>query len=184
VDTVNGLRRVAGNRRLYRTLLKKYSEGQSETATAIKQALGSGDRALAERLAHTLKGVSGNIGAAGVESAAAEVERAVREGADASGGVARLETELEAVLVSLRGAVGSEETEAAPATSARNLQEVLGKLDAYLADSDGEASEYLSEHAPDLRAALGQQRFGELRKAIDDFDFQAALEKLRAAAQA
>jgi hypothetical protein len=35
-----------------------------------------------------------------------------------------------------------------------------------------------------LRAALGQDRFGEIRKAVDGFDFQSALERLRAAAQA
>jgi HPt (histidine-containing phosphotransfer) domain-containing protein len=182
VDTASGLRRVAGNQRLYLNLLRKYLEGQSGTASEIKRALESGDRALAERLAHSLKGVSGNIGALAVQDAAGEVERAARTGADASHFVARLEAELGPVLESLHGALGPEE--AGAATSAQNIQEVLGKLDAYLADSDGEAAEYLSEHAPGLRAALGQERYGELRKAIEDFDFQAALDKLRAAARA
>jgi two-component system sensor histidine kinase/response regulator len=180
VDTASGLRRVAGNRRLYLNLLRKYSEGQSGTADAIKLALKRGDRELAERLAHSLKGVSGNIGAQAVQESAAEVERAVRTGADASASIASMEAELDLVLESLRGALSLEEpTAAASSASAEDMREVLGKLDTYLADSDAEALEYLSEHGPVLRAALGQQCLGELSKAIDDFDFQTARQKLR-----
>jgi PAS domain S-box-containing protein len=184
VDTGSGLRRVAGNKALYLNLLRKYSESQAGTAGAIKRALEGGDRALAERLAHSLKGVSGNIGALRVQDAAAEVERAARVGADASALVESMGAELDAVLASLRSTVPPEEIAAAPAASAEDIRQILEKLDAYLADADGDALDYLSEHAAAMRAALGHERFGELRKAIEDFDFQAALEKLRAVVQA
>src|SRR5262249_9449068 len=61
VDTASGLKRVAGNLALYRNLLGKFVEGQAGVPDAVRKALREGDRSLAERLSHTLKGVSGNI---------------------------------------------------------------------------------------------------------------------------
>ena len=87
LDTANGLRRVAGNRRLYRELLGKYVSGQAEAVTQIRAALAHGDWATVERLAHVLKGVSGNIGATAIEQLAGDLEQALREHRD----VAKLE---------------------------------------------------------------------------------------------
>jgi two-component system, sensor histidine kinase and response regulator len=184
VDTAGGLKRVAGNRQLYMKLLRKYIEGQSGVVNAINAALQTGDRTIAERLAHTLKGVSGNIGAAAVQHDAAEVERAVRNGADVSAALTRLGAELTAVIGRLRESLDTGEGPAPAARAAQNVQEICGKLGAYLADSDGEASEYLSEHAELLRRALGQEEFGSLRKSVDEYDYVSALEKLRAFEQA
>ena len=78
-----GLTRVAGNKRLYRSLLEQFAAKQADAASKIEEALAKGDRALAERIAHTLKGVAGNIGIVDVQEAAAKVEKAIREG-DAS----------------------------------------------------------------------------------------------------
>ncbi|HVR53279.1 MAG TPA: response regulator, partial [Pseudorhodoferax sp.] len=62
LDTAAGLRRVLGKVPLYRQLLSKFMAGQAGTPQAIAQALQHGDAATAERLAHTLKGVAGNLG--------------------------------------------------------------------------------------------------------------------------
>ena len=78
IDTAGGLKRVAGNQRLYRNLLQQFVDKQADVAIQIQAALGAGDRALAERLAHTVKGVAGNLGITGVQNAAAAVEKALR----------------------------------------------------------------------------------------------------------
>jgi two-component system sensor histidine kinase/response regulator len=185
VDTASGLKRVAGNAALYRNLLGKFVEGQAGAPDAIRKALRDGDRALAERMSHTLKGVSGNIGASRVQAAAGEVERAVREGAEAQALLAALDGVLAEVVGGLRGALsdgtGGDEAES-PAPSAENARAVLEKLEAYLADSDGETADYLAQHAPVLRGALGHETFSEIRKAVEDYDFVAALDRLRAEA--
>ena len=62
VDVVGGLKRVAGNKKLYRSLLTQFAEKQGDAATQISEALKSGDANLAERIAHTVKGVAGNLG--------------------------------------------------------------------------------------------------------------------------
>ena len=46
----------------------------------IKAALQSGDVETAARLAHTVKGVSGNLGGESLYRAAAELEKAIKEG--------------------------------------------------------------------------------------------------------
>jgi two-component system sensor histidine kinase/response regulator len=77
IDTEGGLKRVMGNGNLYIDLLRRYSEGQKKAAERIRESLAAGDRPLAERIAHTLKGVSGNIGAAEIQSLAGELEAAI-----------------------------------------------------------------------------------------------------------
>src|SRR5262249_29166149 len=70
LDTADGLLRVAGNRKLYMKLLRQFVEQQARTPAEISTALAAGDRTLATRLAHTAKGVAGNLGARAVQTAA------------------------------------------------------------------------------------------------------------------
>ena len=76
--------RVAGNKKLYRKLLRQFSNTEADAAQRIASALAENDRALAERLAHTVKGVAGNIGATAVQNAAANLEKAIKGSAPAA----------------------------------------------------------------------------------------------------
>jgi CheY-like chemotaxis protein len=78
VDVKTGLSRMMGKKPLYLTMLRKYLEGQSGCAILIKNALAAGDLATAQRAAHTLKGVSGTIGATDIPRLADAVENAIR----------------------------------------------------------------------------------------------------------
>jgi signal transduction histidine kinase/DNA-binding response OmpR family regulator/HPt (histidine-containing phosphotransfer) domain-containing protein len=78
LDTADGLNRVAGNRKLYLKLLRQFVEQQASSVEQISAALVQGDNTLAERLAHTLKGVAGNIGAKRVQTAAGALEKLLR----------------------------------------------------------------------------------------------------------
>src|SRR6185436_15574135 len=77
LDAADGLLRVAGNRALYVKLLRQFVEQQGEAPARIADALGAGDRATAERLAHTVKGVAGNLGARAVHASAGVLEGAI-----------------------------------------------------------------------------------------------------------
>ena len=79
IDTASGLKRVAGNLTLYAKLLVKFHDGYAATADEIRKALDDGDQELAVRLAHTVKGVAGNIGADDLQGVAAELEHALRQ---------------------------------------------------------------------------------------------------------
>ena len=73
-----GLARVGGNIKLYRKILIKFYNAYSDATEQIKDALDKDDQELAQRLAHTLKGVSGNIGAKGLFGPAGELEAAIK----------------------------------------------------------------------------------------------------------
>ena len=63
IDIAAALARVGGNRAVLDRVLKKFARNHGGAADQIRAALESGDRAAARRIAHSIKGVSGNIGA-------------------------------------------------------------------------------------------------------------------------
>jgi two-component system, sensor histidine kinase and response regulator len=78
IDIKTGLNRVGGNKKLYRDLLVKYSKDNQTVTQQIQEALNKKDMELAQRLAHTVKGVSGNIGAGEVQKTAEVVELSIK----------------------------------------------------------------------------------------------------------
>ncbi|MBI3192821.1 MAG: response regulator, partial [Pedosphaera parvula] len=63
LDATAGVRRVADNVRLYRTLLKQFAAQQGGAGVTIQSLLDAGERDGACRVAHTVKGVAANLGA-------------------------------------------------------------------------------------------------------------------------
>jgi two-component system sensor histidine kinase/response regulator len=78
LDSFNALRRVLGKRSLYESMLRKFITGQKSVVDEINRALQECSWEDAECLAHTLKGVAGNIGATEVASLATQLESALR----------------------------------------------------------------------------------------------------------
>jgi two-component system sensor histidine kinase/response regulator len=83
LDTALGLSRMMNKKPLYLAMLRRYVAGQRDVPADIRAALGKGDAATAERLAHTTKAVSGNVGATLVQERATALEHALREHGDA-----------------------------------------------------------------------------------------------------
>jgi len=78
LDTVAGMHRMMGKRKLYLQMLRRFADGQHDTPERLRQALAIDDWETAERLAHNVKGVSGTIGATEVPKHAAAVESLLR----------------------------------------------------------------------------------------------------------
>jgi CheY-like chemotaxis protein len=79
LDSINGLRRVLGKKNLYESMLRKFITGQKSVLKEIAVALKENSWEDAERLAHTLKGVTGNIGATTLVALATQLESAIKE---------------------------------------------------------------------------------------------------------
>jgi len=77
IDTTTALARTAGDSTLLLRLLKSYREREAGAAEAIEASLLAGRREEAKERLHSIKGVSGNLGAMGVYRAAADLERAL-----------------------------------------------------------------------------------------------------------
>lgn len=79
LDAQLGLKRILGKKDAYYKILRKFAAAQKDTITEIEEALGKRDRITAVRIAHTLKGLAGNIGAESLQEKAAALERMIRE---------------------------------------------------------------------------------------------------------
>ncbi|MGL1956839.1 MAG: response regulator [Colwellia sp.] len=73
-DVKNALARMAGNVKAYRNTLKKVIKSEGDAVQRIRAALAEKDYKTAELVAHTLKGVAGNIGANFVVPVAEQLE--------------------------------------------------------------------------------------------------------------
>ena len=100
LDVKDGLGRMMGKKPLYVAMLRKFVTGQKDSLQAIREALDGPDWPTAQRVAHTLKGVSATLGAKAISSLAGGVETAIREQHPRSH-VDRALTELELPLHSL-----------------------------------------------------------------------------------
>jgi two-component system, sensor histidine kinase and response regulator len=100
LDTALGLSRMMGKKSLYAAMLRRYLAGQQQVVAEIRQALADGDDSTAERVAHTTKAVSGNVGATSIQERAAALEAAIGEHR-APAELARYLDELEAPLACL-----------------------------------------------------------------------------------
>jgi PAS domain S-box-containing protein len=80
LDVQKGLESVRGRAANYRKLLRMLVDTHAQDVTALRGRLDAGDSREAHRLAHSLKGAAGTLGCTRVESAARELEIAIRDG--------------------------------------------------------------------------------------------------------
>lgn len=187
LNAADGLRRVAGNRKLYLKLLRQFADQQADAATQLAEQLKAGDLETAERTAHTVKGIAANLAIADVQASAGALEKAIREQADP----VRLETlrqEFAAVLFDLlarlRPALGAEPAtvSTAPAVPAdpAQVQPVVAQMLKQLAEFDTAAAETLEAHRATLGSLFTPEDFARFDKHVHDYAFgeaQAALEQ-------
>ncbi len=191
LDTSLGLKRVVGKKDFYLTMLRKYIDNQSEAPAQIRQSLEAGDYATAERLAHTAKGVSGNIGATRLQELAAAVEKAIKDGEspDVIEGLLGPFADAHALLVTglqeaLPASKSTEKTDGGTASVDREQGVAACKsLAALLINDDSEALDLFEERKDLLRGILGANEFRFIEKALKDYDFEKALMLLRSQAE-
>jgi CheY-like chemotaxis protein len=80
VTIETGLARVSGNKKLYRELLTRFTTRFADADVELKRLISTKDAKSARRLVHSIKGVSGNIGAMDLSKRAGELEKAICKG--------------------------------------------------------------------------------------------------------
>jgi two-component system sensor histidine kinase/response regulator len=188
LEAAAGLARVGGNRALYVKLLRQFVAEQGPALDQVAAALSTGDRALAERLAHSLKGVAGNLGATRVQSEAGVLERLIRERASADevdNARLRVDRELAPLTTALGAILGARP--ASPAVTAApssmsvdpaQSREAATKLVALLSESDPGASEFIQEHRDALVVLFDPASFAEFEALVDGYAFADAHDRL------
>jgi CheY-like chemotaxis protein len=187
LDQAAGLRRVMGKQHRYLAMLKGFADTQANVPQAIAQSLAEHDIPTATRLAHTLKGLAGNVASAEVVRAAAAVEQALHSRAGdgvRAGLLASLATSLAAQIAAIQRVLPPDEAQPRDTDfdlqGADHLDALCRELEVLLANDDGNAERLLAEHAALFRAAFASH-FVALQTAVNTFDSEQALAILQEA---
>ena len=179
LDVAAGLRAVRGDMAHYQRLLEKFCSGQGEAMAGVDALLVAGDLAVAQRFAHTLKGLAGTLGIEDLRQQAAALEAALKQ--QAPGDVLRadaaaLNAALTRRIAAIRAALPAAAT--APAATARvdlaSLAEPLHTLLKYLETDDLHAAELWRQWQPAMAAAFGTAA-ASLDRQIASFAYDAAI---------
>lgn len=179
-----GIARVNNNQKLYFTLLKKFRGNNQDILVDIEKHLEQGDLHTAERLAHTLKGVAGNLGASELfkKSKVLDeilVEKKYNKG-ECAVAMAAVKKELSRVISAIENIMEVNQ----PVQNQQTLDidraivslEILQKQ---LEDYDSDALQNFEK----LKQALGEQaaafNMEQLEKLIEQYDFEGALDLLK-----
>ncbi len=184
IDIESGVKRLSGNRKLYRKLLIDFSASYSSLPQDIGKAIKESSADTALRLAHTLKGVAGNISAYDIQNIASNLENAISQNAkeEYEGLLSRLGEAFKSFNELIKGlkettkAADSNTDEKPPLTE---VEPVLRKLAMLIWEDNVDAGNGLEE----LKKCIGGSRFSEeiqaLTESIGNFDFEAAKDPLQ-----
>jgi HPt (histidine-containing phosphotransfer) domain-containing protein len=78
MDVANGLKMLRGMRQPYLNLLRKMAANHGADMESLQAALDGGDEATALRIAHSIKGMAGQLGLTGLADAARDLESYLR----------------------------------------------------------------------------------------------------------
>ncbi len=183
IDIEEGLERMGGNMQSYLRLLQKFTVNQSESILKIETALAAQDQKLAEDLAHTLKGVSGSIGATDLSGASAKLETAIKQRTEHS--IAELLAHSRTELARVLGLIENITEQNSPSTSRdsrklpgdleQNLRLLLEKLDAY----DSEAEETLLAILDSVGGTPVVEMLMGIKQHISEYALETAASELR-----
>jgi two-component system, sensor histidine kinase and response regulator len=181
-DLPEGIKRIGGDRALYRRLLLQFLDHSGNAADEIRAALAAGDRAKAKAETHTLKGVAGTLSAKELFSAAQALETALRRKAD------NVEAEAAAVIEQHTRAMKALATLPRPGAApgpapahetadAKDLTRLIEELDQCLSTHDARALQALSALQGALNGSHGAL-LRELDELIGTYNFDQARRRL------
>jgi two-component system, sensor histidine kinase and response regulator len=190
IDVAAALDRLNGNATLYNWLLRSFVENKAEAVKTIEEALQSGDTALAERTAHTLKSSAGTIGAVELESLALRLENTIEREESAenvSVALRHFAAEMERVVAVLANtlppvAPDCDNSLSLVPVDGAAVTPVLQRLLLSIQGSNCAVEQCLDEYHTELKSLPKQDR-DKLGKHLKNFDFASAHEALLALAE-
>jgi predicted ATPase/signal transduction histidine kinase/CheY-like chemotaxis protein/tRNA A-37 threonylcarbamoyl transferase component Bud32 len=175
LDVQGGLRRVMDQQNRYFALLRNFAQEQADALPLIRSAVAANDLKTAERIAHTLKGLSGTIGAYGLVDLAEATETALHTG-DLPFDMSALEVALKTQIAAIEAALPPITRQAAqPVTYGTvDITALLQNLRKLLENDDPIAWKLFEQNDAQLADFL-QDRFTAFKAAISSFAMDEAL---------
>ena len=147
-NLADGLKRLQGNRKLYRKLLLDFAAKYTETADQIHHALTSKDMDRVHGLVHNVKGLAGNLSATRLQAAAAEMDGLVKKSIS---GEDQQADRMEEIFAELKNALNE------ALSACRSLEEPAGD----------ETFPPGTSSIPSIPPELARQTAARLREAVD-----------------
>ena len=189
IDAEVALKRLGNNTKLYLKMAKQFSEFYSDTGDKFDALMAENDFHSAERLAHTLKGLAGSIGATELATHAAALEQSCKtENLQQITEIATLTFDALAVVMGgLSGLFGASaspvkaEAKEEPAggdvaSEVAEARNIVIKIKGFLEDSDAEAVDLFTQHESLLLKNLSGPTVQDLGQALTRYEFDKALE--------
>ncbi len=165
-DLQDGLKRLQGNKKLYRKLLLDLAAKYTDTADDIRQALTANDFERAHSLVHNLKGLAGNLAATDLQAAAIELEKGVKGGLPTESSKETLNQSFDKLKKTLQAAIKSVRT-LGPAVAEKPAQPSA----AALADIPPELAK---QAADQIRAAADMGDVTRIKTIAEEFSAKSA----------
>ncbi len=184
IDTAAGLATTQSNLRLYRKLLLKFRGNQRDFEQRFLAARVDQDPDADTRVAHTLKGVAGNIGALGVQEVAHSLEMACKSGEKSIDELlAAVMAELQPVMAGIEVLDQPISEEGASAAKSRELdlpavEPLLRELHTLVTNDDIKAADTVDKLESLLKGTDYSGHLDSVTRAIEGYDFEKALEAL------
>ncbi len=178
-----GLRSVLGRVATYRRLLNGFAESHNGDFKRITELLETDDHNEARRLAHSIKGASGSLGATDLQQSAARLESAIKESRPLAeiktllDETARHYSSLQQALAGLNP--GKSESPAVPESDKKAARAIIETMRKQLGNDDFAAIKTLDEHPAFFAQLFGEQQ-KNFKTNLNNFDFESALTVLEA----
>ncbi|MBV6512595.1 MAG: Sensor histidine kinase RcsC [Ignavibacteriaceae bacterium] len=184
IDMHDSLRRLRGNHALLITLLEKFHEGNKDLCGRIELAYQSGETELAVRLAHTLKGVSANLGMEALREKATALEMVLKEtkNDEFSSALHDLEQTLAPIINELENWFSSKKDHHKPGDGQLDKEQFREKLDevmSLLQYDDISAAKRFTELESLPGAHIYSGAFSEVKSHLGNYDFESAIAALQ-----
>lgn len=180
LDSERGLKVAAGKNSLYLKMLKTFTTDQVTSIKDIKTALDEKDFLTAQRIAHTLKGTCGSIGASEIQNIAGVIESQCKEKISSE----TIAQNLDIILPKLNQLIDdikkslSEERKSTEKISVdkAEVKVILEKLKELLNNDDTEANDLFEKNHNLFEQHFGEDLFKKIALALKGFDFETALD--------
>jgi signal transduction histidine kinase/DNA-binding response OmpR family regulator/HPt (histidine-containing phosphotransfer) domain-containing protein len=178
IDVATALKRTGGNRKRYESLLQRFADSQSHALDDMRAALAGNDSPTAQRIAHSLKGASANLGANALAEVAAAAEAAIDSDQSIGTALESLSCSLDLTIAAIRAAIPTDSAPTStpsPAADPSTIAQPLSQLKKLLEADDGEASDFLLDVRSVLSRVLTSVEIDSLSAHVGNFAYSDAL---------
>ena len=179
LDTDKGLNICQGNTKLYKKILLKFVDNQSEFHEHFQHGIAQKDNELMIRQAHTLKGVAGNIGATELYKSALLLESCVANEhleEEIKEQLNIVKDQLLSLCIAIKSLISLEAPVAPPAIDISSAREKLAQLRTLIEENDTDALELFEQLQQIFATDTNMQsKVKDMTKAVNGYDFDQAL---------